>query len=337
MNQLIKTQNKVGKTMNILCATDEKYAPYCGVMLTSFLENHKGFHTEVYIVVKSRLKAEKKLKKLENWYDVKVNIMEFPFTDTVSSYPIDVTRWSIETYFRIFAAEILPEKLDRILYLDCDIIVDGDVSELFAMNLDGISALVADDMPWNMTTSHFKRLGYTEEYRYFNAGMMMINLEYWREHYISTQCVNIIKTHLSKLDYCDQDVLNIVLKDSKKNISIIYNFQESVVLKEFYELYDDGLKKEICSRKPKIIHYATCIKPWLLYAYGMPFYALWQRYKRRSMWWYLTDKLPKEKPFNYFIKRYFLWPFGIMRIKYEVAEEWKRSNEKPSHLKRIIK
>ena len=66
MSKTERTENNGSKTMNILCATDDKYAPYCGVMLTSFLENHKAFHTEVYIIVKNRLKAEKKLKRLEN-------------------------------------------------------------------------------------------------------------------------------------------------------------------------------------------------------------------------------------------------------------------------------
>ena len=66
------------RIINVLCATDKNYAPYCGVMLTSFLENHKTFHTEVYIVVKKRLKAEKKLKRLENLYDVNVNITLIP-------------------------------------------------------------------------------------------------------------------------------------------------------------------------------------------------------------------------------------------------------------------
>ena len=51
--------------MNILCATDGNYAPYYSVMLTSFLENHKAFHTEENIIVKNRLKEEKRLKRLE--------------------------------------------------------------------------------------------------------------------------------------------------------------------------------------------------------------------------------------------------------------------------------
>lgn len=74
--------------MNILCATDDKYAPYCGVMLTSFLENHKAFHTEVYIIVKNRLKEEKRLRRLDERYDVKMNMIEFPFNDITSSFPI---------------------------------------------------------------------------------------------------------------------------------------------------------------------------------------------------------------------------------------------------------
>ena len=113
--------------MNILCATDDNYAPYCGVMLTSFLENHKAFHTEVYIVVKKRLKEEKRLKRLEERYDVKVNIVEFPFSDITSYFPIGNQHWTIEMYYRLFAPELLPKDIDRVLYLDCDIIVDGDV------------------------------------------------------------------------------------------------------------------------------------------------------------------------------------------------------------------
>ena len=72
------------RIINVLCATDDNYAPYCGVMLTSFLENHKGFHTEVYIIVKNSLKEEKRLRRLEERYDVKVNIVQFPFSDITS-------------------------------------------------------------------------------------------------------------------------------------------------------------------------------------------------------------------------------------------------------------
>lgn len=322
-----KNTKREGGTMNILCATDDKYAPYCGVMLTSFLENHKAFHTEVYIIVKNSLKEEKRLKRLEERYDVKVNMIDFSLNEVASTIDICHEYLTAETYYRLFAAELLPKDIDRVLYLDCDIIVDGDVSEMFAMNIDGISALVAIDTPWHTMVSHPQRLGYPEGKGYFNAGVMMINLEYWREHDISSKCYSFLKKNVGNLIFFDQDVLNVILLDSRRYVSLIYNFQASAVLKEFYDLYDNETRTVINSCQPRIVHYSTGMKPWMLYAYNRPFYPLWQRYKRRSMWWWLTDKLPKEKPFNYFIKRYFLWPLGIMRIECVVAEEWKKSNE----------
>ena len=306
-----RTDSNGGKTMNILCATDDKYAPYCGVMLTSFLENHKDFHTEVYIIVKNSLKEEKRLRRLEERYDVKVNIMEFPFNEIASSFPINNGLFSVETYYRLFAADILPEDMERILYLDCDIIVDGDVSDIYFSDLDGISAFVAYDIPERMTQSHCVRLGYPKEYGYFNAGMMMINLNFWREHDIKKRCVNYITEHHDILTLYDQDVLNYVLQDSKKYVSVLYNFQENTLQKYNYDMYSPAMKKEVDTCRPKIIHFTTPAKPWVIFSYPRPFYKLWHRYKNISMWRHVSDKLPEEKPFNYFIKRYFLWPLGI--------------------------
>lgn len=314
------------KTINILCATDDKYAPYCGVMLTSFLENHKGFHTEVYIIVKTRLKEENRLRQLEERYDAKVNMIVFKHNDMNTSFPIDKSRWSVETYYRLFAADILPKEIDRLLYLDCDIIVDGDVSEMYFSDINNIAALVVTDAPSHVFVSHPERLGYPKEKGYFNAGMMLMNLDYWEEHNISGRCVEFLKNNYKILDYCDQDVLNVVLLDSKKNISVMYNYQDSIVLKRFFDLYDDELKEIVCTQKPKIIHY-TYHKPWTICSYKSPYADLWEKYSRISFWkegW--LKSLPYKKPYRYFIKRYFLWPFGLKRQEFEVAEEWKRSS-----------
>ena len=230
------------RIINVLCATDNNYAPYCGVMLTSFLENHKTFHTEVYIVVKKRLKAEKKLKRLENLYDVNVNIIEFPYNDIVSSYPIN-HNLSLETYYRLFATELLPSDVDRVLYLDCDIVVDGNVSDMYFSDLDGISALVCPD--FLMYVKHkglATRLGYEEEKGYFNAGVMFINLDYWREHNILESCLEYLKIHHDILVLYDQDVLNYVLRDTKKFINLEYNFLSNLISKGFYNSFDTATR-----------------------------------------------------------------------------------------------
>ena len=309
--------------MNILCATDDKYAPYCGVMLTSFLENHKGFHTEVYIVVKNRLKEEKRLKRLEERYDVKVNIVEFPFSDITSSFPIGNRYWTIETYYRLFAPVLLPKDIDRILYLDCDIIVDGDVSEMYFSEIKVISAIVTTDF-MSIQTGNPKRLGYDEKFGYFNAGMMLINISYWREHDILQRSINYIKENSEILFLYDQDVLNYVLHDSKKFIGIEYNFFSLYITKMTFDSIDENTKKAVINCKPRIIHFIKP-KPWSIFSYKFPLTRVWEKYCKVSLWSSpFFKELPKDKPFNYFIKRYFLWPFGIKFHIFEAIDEWKK-------------
>ena len=314
------------RIINVLCATDNNYAPYCGVMLTSFLENHKAFHTEVYIVVKNRLKAEKKLKRLENLYDVNVNIIEFPYKDIVSSYPIN-HNLSLETYYRLFATELLPSDVDRVLYLDCDIVVDGNVSDMYFSDLDGISALVCPD--FLMYVKHkglATRLGYEEEKGYFNAGVMFINLDYWREHNIQESCLEYLKIHHDILFFYDQDVLNYVLRDTKKFVNLEYNFLSNLISKGVYNSLDTATKNEIISCHPRVIHFISP-KPWSIFSYKYTYVSIWDKYCKMSQWRKpLFQKLPKEKPFNYFIKRYLLWPLGIKMHNLEPTEEWKESS-----------
>ena len=324
MNKIEKTLNGgVCKTMNILCATDDNYAPYCGVMLTSFLENHKAFHTEVYIIVKNRLKEEKRLKRLEERYNVNVNIVEFPFNDVITTFPISCSNWTIETYYRLFVAELLPKAIDRVLYLDCDIIVDGDMSEMYFSDMAGVSALVCTDII-SIVAGIATRLGYKEKEGYFNAGMMFINIDYWREHDIMKKCINYIKEHHDILVYNDQDVLNYVLHDSKKFIDIEYNFLSLFISKMTFDSIDENTKKAVINCKPRIIHFIKP-KPWTIFSYKFPLTRVWEKYCKVSLWSSpFFKELPKDKPFNYFIKRYFLWPFGIKFHIFEAIDEWKK-------------
>ena len=316
--------------MNILCATDGNYASYCGVMLTSFLENHKTFHTEVYIVVKKRLKEEKRLKRLEERYDVNVNMIEFPFNDVISTFPISCSNWTIETYYRLFVAELLPADLDRVLYLDCDIIVDGDVSEMYFSDMKGVSALVCTDI-MSVQSGSPKRLGYDENFGYFNAGVILINMTYWREYDILKRCIEFIKKHYDILLYNDQDVLNYVLHDSKKIIGIEYNFLTLYIIKGDYKNLNFETQQEVLTCCPKIIHY-TQMKPWTIFSYKFPLTRVWEKYCKVSLWSSpFFKELPKDKPFNYFIKRYFLWPFGIKFHIYEAIAMSTLRKHNPSH------
>lgn len=252
-----------------------------------------------------------------------MNIVEFPFSDITSSFPIGNRYWTIETYYRLFAPVLLPKDIDRILYLDCDIIVDGDVSEMYFSEIKVISAIVTTDF-MSIQTGNPKRLGYDESFGYFNAGMMLINISYWREHDILQRSINYIKENSEILFLYDQDVLNYVLHDSKKFIGIEYNFFSLYITKMTFDSIDENMKRGVINCKPRIIHFIKP-KPWSIFSYKFPLTRVWEKYCKVSLWSSpFFKELPKDKPFNYFIKRYFLWPFGIKFHIFEAIDEWKK-------------
>ena len=231
--------------------------------------------------------------------------------------------YGVYIYYRLFAPVLLPKDIDRILYLDCDIIVDGDVSEMYFSEIKVISAIVTTDF-MSIQTGNPKRLGYDERHGYFNSGMMLINISYWREHDILQRSINYIKENSEILFLYDQDVLNYVLHDSKKFIGIEYNFFSLYITKMTFDSIDENTKRGVINCKPRIIHFIKP-KPWTLFSYKFPLTRVWEKYCKVSLWSSpFFKELPKEKPFNYFIKRYFLWPFGIKLHIIEAIDEWKK-------------
>ena len=153
---------------------------------------------------------------------------------------------------------------------------------------------------------------------------MFINLDYWREHNILESCLEYLKIHHDILVYYDQDVLNYVLRDTKKFVNLEYNFLSNLISKGVYNSLDTATKNEIISCHPRVIHFISP-KPWTIFSYKFPLTRVWEKYCKVSLWSSpFFKELPKDKPFNYFIKRYFLWPFGIKFHIYEAIDEWEK-------------
>lgn len=76
-------------------------------------------------------------------------------------------------------------------------------------------------------------------------------------------------------------------------------------------------------KSPKIIHYASEMKPWMAYYYSYPFYFVWQKYKKISPWHLMPEMLPKKLKLIAWVKRYLLWPLGIWLKKPEIVKGWR--------------
>lgn len=315
------------ETINILCATDNNYAPYCGIMLTSLFESNKDCHFVVYVFEDGSVTEENvsKYQRLAKKYG---NEIVFKTIDEsmVKGFPT-VEGWvSLPTYYRLLAPEVLPESTSKIIYFDSDIIVKGDIKPLWKVNLDGMAIAGSRRADNWRDISFSERLGYNSFDEYFNAGVLVINLDFWRANDISKALLDYIRLNIgnkSKLLYMDQDALNVVLHDKKVFFPERYNFRAAIFMKHrWIDFSEDQLHHyNVECKSSAVIHY-TGGKPWNYGSYGGPFFSEWEKNRRKSLWRDCRNIKPLKKHVKHMVKRY-LFP-GLFRKQHP---EWVLTDE----------
>ena len=187
------------------------------------------------------------------------------------------------TYLRLLIPDVLDKSIKRILYLDCDMLCSNDIRPIFRVDLfDRVAGAVPD--PWigqhRKIICHSKKLFrkskkliFSKEECYFNAGLLLIDADAWRSHSITKHCLEVLKNY--KLHMNDQDALNIVLKNKIKLIPFAWNFIGTTVgtiylrgYSNCLQIKDDKVSSLITPyltgelSKIKILHYAGRPKPW---------------------------------------------------------------------------
>ena len=155
------------------------------------------------------------------------------------------------TFMKLMLPELLDE--DRIIYLDSDLVVRRDLSELFSSDIGGyvVAASGVAEIEWQLERSFFASLGLNEKAKYFNGGVMLIDLQRWRASRITEKCMEFIEKYPRELITADQTVLN-------------YVFYKN----QFFELdssYNQALyptSKPVMHTTEKIFHFVGSPKPW---------------------------------------------------------------------------
>ena len=168
---------------------------------------------------------------------------------------------TLHTWYRLLLPEILPNNVSRVLYLDADTIVTNSLDELFELDMGNVAIAGSLD-PQSFTDKPYERCGYEKNKQYICAGVLLINLDYWRENHLTDKIIKYAQANNERLIFQDQDAINYVCQDSK----IILPFRYGTVLWFFYmnELYTDALYyKQLYDSfyHPAIIHYIGC-HPW---------------------------------------------------------------------------
>lgn len=259
----------------IVFSANDRFSPYLDVMIRSIEKNSSDKKNYDIIVLYNDI-SEKNQKLIKTSSRENISIRFIRVSDYFDAKELFVDQHlSIETYYRLIIPEIMPD-YNKILYLDCDMVTDCDVAELYELDLeenivgaakdiDVAGQLNLDQNGWKEYAENILKLD--SPYDYFQAGVLVIDLDKLRE---TTSSKEMIRLAVSQKFRChDQDVLNIVCKNKVKYIPQAWNTlmdwkevgrsRMDILKMAPRKLYEEYLEAR---KEPYIIHYAGYQKPW---------------------------------------------------------------------------
>lgn len=248
-------------SMNIAIALNEKYIRYGYVMLTSLFENNRD--EDICVTVLHRGISNDRFDPyhlLASKYGAKISPLEIT-EDMVPDNLPNTDKWPIEVYFRLMLPFLLPKEVDRLLYLDTDIIVDNPLNGLYDMDMgDALMAAVPDNSDGKLSEVQMQIFGDILEsepdFHYVNSGVILMNIAGIRKAYSPDNFGKIANELKDLITAFDQDVINYMFHGR-----ILYLPAEKYNL--FARLYHNSgyTYERVKSENTVIIHY-TGPKPW---------------------------------------------------------------------------
>ena len=236
------------RNMHIAFGVDNNYLKFACVTMLSIIKHTKKkvcFHIFCDLIDADDIRKLKHIVECNEGIDIICYIVD---DSSFKDFP-QGNGWNLSIYYRAIAPLVLDEEVDKLLYLDADILCLRDISELFAVDIDGVvAAVVKDGISGGRVDKRLELLGIDKDATYFNAGVMLINVyEYNRLNTLS-RFVDVIIEKKEELVFFDQDALNLLLCKNVIFIDDIFNFQ----------VFD---KK---NKQPCLVHFAGVRKPWFI-------------------------------------------------------------------------
>ena len=283
------------ETIEIVLCVDHRFIMPAGVMIHSVCRNNPNQDIRFHVVVDESVTEEDKedLREVAGRNSVQFYLVD---SQAFGSMPL-LSNLSHAAYYRLLIPQILPKDIHKVLYLDSDIIVRHSLLPLWKTDLDGYAlAAVMDNLDSVIET--YNRLKYPPHLGYFNSGVLLLNLKFLRANDIHGEIQSFIKNRSDDILYCDQDILNYVLRERKVSLPVKYNFQTSFLFVPDmcgydYKKYEEEVLE--ARKDPVILHY-TLGKPWMEGA-NHPYRSTFFRYQSETKWKGCIWKNPKRPPF----------------------------------------
>lgn len=287
----------------VFMSFDEGYAPYAATCIVSICENTSSF-IDIYVIdcgVKTETKQKVELLK-ENYENLSIEWISFD-TDSLLKDFKTCFHFSKAMYGRIFIPQLKPN-LQKVIYTDVDVIFTSDIKELFDEPLNGyaIGAVWEDHMEAKGNNrEHLERLGINKSHRYFSSGLLLMDLDKWREQNLTQKILDVEPRLRDCLKFPDQDLLNYVFASNYQQLNEKY----VVTAPRARKHYKNGKLVDCVIR-----HFEGGKKPWLCHPLkiermksnhiGMK--AFW-RYARKTVFY--NDMISIFPIYSFFFKKRF--------------------------------
>jgi len=246
--------------INILVSTDRNYIPYTNTLLHSLFDNNRDCKIHIH-VLHSSLDGDdiSVIDRVVKQYGGELFSYQVSASRD-SATMVKKTRLPKEAYYRLLCMDYLPDVVKKVLYLDCDIIVNGSIKEMYNTDLAGYMFAAADDyveVIGKSSESTIQQRAIIDQYipkdcKYVNSGVLLMNLEYLRQAVTTDEIITMIEEFGDKLVWHDQDFINYVFYEHILHLDYrLYNY---FPVYWYWEELTPGL--------PAIIHYAGFFKPW---------------------------------------------------------------------------
>ena len=261
---MITNKKQIKYDMHIFFASDENFVKHLTSAIASILKNALITDYHHFYILEDNISEHSK-EKILNLNKIKKFDIEFIKVDNElfkdCPHIPACKHITMQTYYRYIIPKIKPN-LDKVLYLDCDIIVKKSLSSLYNIDLKDYYCAVVQELSPKWSPKDEKRLGINAE---FNAGVILINNKKWKEeNLLPVFFENTQKLYNQGiLKWQDQDVLNYTFGDKVIWINPQFNFQQNAYSNPYYTKYTNN-DMEYAKKNIVIIHYNNPNKPWNL-------------------------------------------------------------------------
>lgn len=296
----------LNQAIHIVLGADDNYAMPLAVTICSILKNVNKNEVIHFTILDGGIEDESK-KRITNVftnhkYKAK-HIIEWIKPDLSYINNLPTHRLPTAAYLPLLIPDLLSSDCKKAIYLDCDLILETDITELWKVNVENTIICAARDLLIQTLSNpngikKYLELGGTANAPYFNSGVILMNLNVWRQEEITQKAIDYLLKTGESIAHHDQEALNAVLIGKWKELDPRWNQQgciywpqvlpESPFTKTILNMYNDLVNN------PFIIHYLSSSKPWNFRcmhpsAHKFLYYlkeSHWFTQLEWKMWWY---------------------------------------------------